>query len=75
MYLPTVMALQDITTMQALLCLTQYFFRAPVREAPPCYRYYYSSDVRREQTETPIWFVASFLSIFSIELLMNELGI
>lgn len=25
------MDLQDLTTVQALLCLTQYYFRAPVR--------------------------------------------
>ena len=30
-YLPAVMDLQNLTTVQALLCLTQYYFRAPVR--------------------------------------------
>ena len=29
LYLPAVMALQDMTTVQALLCLVQYYFRAP----------------------------------------------
>ena len=29
-YLPAVMDLQNLTTVQALLCLTQYYYRAPV---------------------------------------------
>ncbi|KAJ5569880.1 uncharacterized protein N7459_009310 [Penicillium hispanicum] len=33
-YVPAVMGLQDLTTVQALLCLTQYYYRAPVRPAP-----------------------------------------
>ncbi|KAJ6171843.1 hypothetical protein N7470_000910 [Penicillium chermesinum] len=28
-YIPAVISLQDLTTVQALLCLTQYYFRAP----------------------------------------------
>ncbi|KAJ6060684.1 hypothetical protein N7499_012728 [Penicillium canescens] len=32
-YLPAVMALQDLSTVQALLCLVQYYFRAPT-ESP-----------------------------------------
>lgn len=30
-YLPAVMGLQNLATVQALLCLTQYYFRGPVR--------------------------------------------